>query len=191
MNDDLSIYINSHDVLKAYAEMKGFPLKKIVHNAAKDFAQAAQETTPLAQIEHAKYFRAFIPHGKHWWIPIEKVGHTVHNKPGKVQLWRWLKRGWSKATWIGIMRALGMTTKKQPRKSSDAEHAKKMSSVTVKETTTSAEAAMTDRVYFDQWTKGTDYTSEPVKAKGFQLAARRIAKDFNDLMRERWLRNFR
>lgn len=191
--DGMYISVDSKGLLQAYADLKDLPLAKIIHNAAKDFAERAQERTPNSQLLHAKYYKAYIPGtGKHWFIPIEWLnGRRVYNKRSRVQLVKWLKRGWSKATWIGIMRALGMSTSKGPLKSSDSSHARKMSHIVKKQSNTHAEAAMTDEVYFDQWQRGTDYTSKPVMAEGFKLAAKRISKDFNKETRQKWLNHFK
>jgi hypothetical protein len=89
------------------------------------------------------------------------------------------------------MRALGMSTTKGVLKSSDSTHARKMSHIVKKQSKTHAEADMTDEVYFDQWQRGTDYTSKPVMAEGFKLAAKRISKDFNEATRQKWLNHFK
>ena len=193
MIDGMYIKVDSRNILQAYANLKNLPLAKIIHNASKDFAQAAQERTPKSQLLHAKYYKAYIPGtGKHWFIPIEWLnGRRVYNKRSRVKLVKWLKRGWSKATWIGIMRALGMTSSKAPLRSSDSTHAQMMSHVILHKDAVSAHADMTDEVYFDQWTRGTDYTSEPVIKSGFALASKRIANDFNNVTRAKWLGQFK
>lgn len=183
MSDGMYIDIDSTELLEAYARLKQIPLAKVVRNAAKDFVQAAHKNTPLSELTGAKYYRAELGN-RRWWIPIGWLnGRRVHNKSGRAHLKKWLKRGWSKATWIGVMRALGMS---HGGVRSDLQEAAQKSSVIMRDNPVQTQSEIMDEVRFDKWCKGADTTSDEIRAKGFELAAKRISSDWEKEVRRQW-----
>jgi len=93
--------------------VKGVPMAKVIRNAARDFVQEAYRATPLAKKRQTDFLylgKKRPPHGgrgRPRWVRKEPT------KSGS----RWdppfsIARGFSKSSWIGMMRQLGMNGKR-------------------------------------------------------------------------------
>lgn len=88
------------------AEAKGVPLAKVIRNASKDFAFEAQRATPVAKITKSPYWFIKAPKsGQPRWV----VKWSAKSKSGwQKQLFRKVSKGYAKASWLGMMSALGI-----------------------------------------------------------------------------------
>ena len=127
--------------------------------------------------------------GDSWFIHDSKIsGSSVRRTFARsgIKLSRMrVHRGWSKASWIGIMRSLGMTTNKEPSK--DLEKAKYLSSAVTRGNLMNTVIELTDQIAFDRFGKGgADVTSPEIKQRGLELAAWRLSKEFDKEARKQW-----
>jgi len=216
MSDYMGIQVEAQELMGAFARLKQIPLAKVVRNAARDFAQAAQKATPNAAISRSPWYLATryeqtqetyqtkrgktktrtvwangsdgrrVKRGNSWFIHESKIGSgRAYWRKGGIEVRKMrVYRGWSKASWIGIMKALGMShggVKPQ------LEKADNLSSVVLRDNPVNVAAEMTDRIAFDKFGKGgADYTSEDIKQRGFELAAWRLSQAFEQEARKQW-----
>lgn len=179
--------IDTTELVNSFARMKNIPVKTVMRNAARDFVRTAQRETPLSVETKARYYRAKLD-DRRWWIPVDLIGgRKIHNKPGRTQLKRWLNRGWSKATWIGSMRALGMSSQHP---------AKRLPAVVTHQSIAyqkgpdrNPQAVVEDVLALDNFGRGTsDEQHRRISAEGFKVAARNMMKEYNRLVRRAWHR---
>lgn len=96
-----------------------------------------------------------------------------------------IRKGWSKATWIGAMRALGMPSK-QPAKSVPAVAADR-SQFSMMSSGLSAQAVLVDAFRIDRFGRSSEQPQyDRISAEGFRAAANFISKDYNRIIREAW-----
>lgn len=190
--------IDSKDVIRAFAAMKGIEISKVIKNAAKDFSKAAWQATPRARVKKSDYAR-LLWDGKFHFIKISnferlKPLRRYKKKKGKpyhgysYQLRRLYKARvripvmWSQASWIGVFRALGMQGKTPPigqNKPKVTDIGKVSNSFYIK---THAEVKITDDIRFtsDEWRSAPGEMAR----KGFEAAAKKISKEYKRMIKE-------
>lgn len=199
--------VDYSEFLKSYAKLKKIPLAEVIHNATKDFVQAALRETPTASEKGVLWYRA--KKGGHtWYIPASRVNSRRREQLEKGNIAFEplpIKKGWSKATWLGAMQALGMNTGKAkvPKfasllakfngdvktlsESQLQSEAEKKSAVAFAHTASSASAVITDEFRIDCFGRGSSsYQFNRISAAGFALAATRITNDYARHIREAW-----
>ena len=92
---------------------KNVPMEKVVRNAARDFTQAAYRATPTAKVRQTNFLYLgkknppFGGYGRPRWVKKEPTqSGSRWDPPFRVA------RGYSKSSWIGMMRELGMSGKR-------------------------------------------------------------------------------
>ena len=176
---DFHFTFDDKNLIEAYARLKKIPVAKVIRNATKDFVQAAFRTTPIAKVSKSKYF-VVVQHGRKRFLHEKQVrpNTTLHRMR--------VAKGWSKATWIGIMRALHMKAKEKPSIVPDDATAKSTLQV-MEQANLSATAIVQDEIRFDHFGKGnSDSKLQEIANAGFKLAAERITKDMNRTVQKLW-----
>ena len=197
---DLSITMDVKDLIAAYAAAKGIPMAKVIRNASRDFAQAAYKATPTAVKSSSDYY---------WYKGADGKRHYLHKRMVKRKTFRaadgskrrkWVlksgrdlegslhkvrvAKGWSKASWIGVFRALGMDAPKRAKTA--PEKAETLSSIAEAASGATAKATITDIIRFNRFGKGTDTRSGEIARAGYALAAKRIMRDVVKTLKEAW-----
>lgn len=184
MNQDFSIKIKDAEFLAAYARLKNVPIAKVIRNASRDFTQAAYKETPIARKSKSPYF-VFYDRAHHL-----RFLHQSQLKGRSEESLASLKRvkiarGWSKATWIGIMRQLGMKAKSKPADVPQA--ATTRSNVQTYTNQDYAQATITDEIRFNRFGQGAgDARLYQIAQAGYRLAAERIEKDTERILKRQW-----
>lgn len=99
------------------AHVKDVPIGKVLRNAGRDFGMEAYRSTPTAAVTRTNFLRVpdTRPGGRWRWVRRAKVrrpgsrGGRTPNPPYPVA------KGFARATWIGVFRDLGMTTRRPAR----------------------------------------------------------------------------
>lgn len=178
----LDAKIHAEGLMQALASLKNVPLAKVVRNASRDFAQEAFKNTPTAQISKSEYYYYHDRNGQIHFLHESQVGKR--KKGSKLRKVR-IHKGWSKASWIGVFRALGISM--QSRKASLPEKVEHISYAIQKVASdTSASTTITDYIHFDNFGKSTDTKTTEIARKGFELAAKRMTKAVNDTLMKQW-----
>ena len=182
--------IDAKGLLEAFARLKGIPVQKVIHNAGKDFVQAALKATPLGKVLEKPFDVISVETGtrKKRLVAVKgkygrnagrfiivpkgaKVGKGYKTKPFII------KRGWNRATWRGVMAALGMNQKNRPKKVPsivDAMSGAAWSGTKEAPTLTISDQLALDKVYPGQ--------IQQIVAAGYALATSRIVKEFNRIV---------
>ena len=189
--------IDSEAALRKYAELKKIPLDRVLFHAAKDMAQAGIKATPLATVKDGTFYTYVDPKTQERKYIHSKDVNPTRTPTGRKRMRKFFKsvkeewklhpfnysQGWSRASWIGIMRALGMSTSKPnaakkgiPGKArADVE---RLGTVTQKSITGQEQIILNDRIHFDGLGHGSDRASQAIIAAGLKNATQRIAKDW-------------
>lgn len=172
--------IQDKGLLQTYARLKNIPMAKVLRNAARDFVQAAYRATPLARIKQSPYVRLPIEGTKHtyryilWDSLDEKAQERLKKRRIRLQ------RGWSKASWIHLMRVLGMTNKNgDMRKERSGKRWDAVNRLATIGGNPEREVEITDQIHFDARPGEIDRISEA----GFALATKRLSNDFRKIMK--------
>lgn len=183
--------VEDSDLVNALARLKGIPVRKVLHNAAKDFAQQAYVNTPVANEPKHRYYRVKTSAGVWQYIPDYEI-YALHLSKRK-RLARKIykvpfKKGWSRAAWIGVFRSLGM-----PPKGSTSNLSSEVATqgYTVERGMSDApEIEIADSIHFDRFGRnpGDTRRSDRIVQAGFNLAAQRIAKGVDQAMKKAWNR---
>lgn len=177
--------LDTRHLMSAIASLKEVPLWKVIRNASRDYVQGAYKATPSAQISKSQYYRAE-HNGKKWYIHESQLhGGRVRNKQGKTQLRKVrVRKGWSKSTWIGAMRELGMTAKNRPRRLPAIVEAK---STTTQQGGNTPRVVISDEFHIDRFGRSTTIPAyNQIAGEGFRLAASRLVKEWEREIKERW-----
>lgn len=169
---DLNITSNIGQLIDMLAKLRGVTTDKVVRNASRDFVQATYKETPLAQKSKSEYYTFVGKDGNRRYLHESQVTVKRKSKLRKVRI----RRGWSRASWIGIMRGLGMSTKSRPR--ALPSKVETISNVIVTGTPERTKATMTDHIRFNRWGRSQDHLTEHICQEGFKLAAERMTKAF-------------
>ena len=181
----MNVNVSIDSLMNALAQLKGIPLSKVVRNASRDYAQGAYKATPLAQISKSEYYRADRD-GKTWYIHESQMSGKRIRKDGATRIRKVrVQKGWSKSTWIGAFRALGMSPKFPPKRLPSAvEHmSMAVQHVTVEDPKT---IITTDFRINDFGKVSTQPQHERIAREGFRLAALRITKEYVKMLKEAW-----
>jgi len=168
--------------MQSLANLKNVPLAKVVRNASRDFASEAYRNTPIAKVSRSEYYYYHDKGGQIHFLHESQVGKR--KKGSKLHKVR-IHRGWSRASWIGVFRALGMSM--PARKASLPEKVEHISHAVQKVASdTSASTTITDYIRFDRFGKDNDTRTAEIARKGFELAAKRMTKAVNDSLMKQW-----
>lgn len=184
----VKIEVKKDALLKEYARIKNVPIGKVIRNATKDFLQAAQRHTPMGAKKRKSGWLSIAPEairgdhklqddGKVWFGPqiLSAKDKTRLRKAGaKVPT---VRKGYSKATWIGAMQALGMN-RKVPQGMDSAKHV-----ATLKTEGTGSNVSSTIRNWLGFDSKPG--TIANILQQGFANAARRIRDDWARVLKRK------
>lgn len=177
---DITIMTDPKRLMEAMARLKDIPVSKVVRNASRDFAQAAQKETPIANKSKSEFYK-YIKDGEPHFLHESQVA-SRKRKAGlrKVRIYK----GWSRASWLGVFRALGVSLKVSvQRLPSKVEH---MSSAVARGDSTTSSTTITDYIHFDRFGKTNDTRTDEIGRKGFELAAKRMSKEVSRMMQKQW-----
>lgn len=116
------------NLLETYAALKGIPVEKVLHNAAKDYVQGAFKVTPKAEKASELPDWCLFPGrgrkaGKSVWVPWHKaMGKAVSQaRADAIDAYRIRKRvpGFALSSFIPVMRSLGFKQKAPPKSASE------------------------------------------------------------------------
>ena len=98
-------------------------------------------------------------------------------QPHKVHI----AKGYSKSTWIGVFRALGLPPRRKASKWAEGR-----STATTQGTDTKTMTTITDEVTFDKWGKGLNYSSPNILEEGMAAARQIMTRQVALAMRREW-----
>lgn len=178
---DIMLNISPDSIMQALARLKGIPVAKVVRNASRDFAQAAFKATPVAKKSKSEFYKY---KGKdnqlHFLHESMLVGRKRKTGLKKVRIYK----GWSRASWLGVFRALGMSIKAQTsRLPNKVEH---ISNAIARGSIESASTTITDYIHFDNFGRENDTRTGDIARAGFELAARRITNETSNMLKKQW-----
>ena len=188
---NVKVDIQDKGLLQTYAAMKNIPLAKVIRNAARDFVQAAYKATPTARIstKESPYVRIRIAdmqvsrHGKTWtrgiyrYIRWDSLDDAARQRLEKHRVR--IKKGWSKASWIRLMRILGMTNSKGEMRKERSGRSWRAVNQLATIGLTEKQAVIEDDIHFDARPGEIDRITEA----GFALATKRLSADFRKIMK--------
>lgn len=112
----IDVTVLNDGILQTFADLKNVKIAKVVRNAARDIVYGAYLATPRSTAKKSPY--AEVPnqfHSGNVKIRLDPGGRKKPQPPSereRLSPYRLVvRRGWSKATWIGAMRALQMNQK--------------------------------------------------------------------------------
>jgi len=178
---DIMLNIDPKAIVEALARLKGIPVAKVVRNASRDFAQASLKATPTAQKSKSEFYK-YKGKDNQWHYLHESM--LVGRKRKKGLIKQRIYKGWSRASWLGVFRALGMSMRMQTSRLPNAvEH---ISNAIARGTQTSATTTITDYIHFDNFGKGNDTRTEAIARAGFELAAKRMTSETSKMLARQW-----
>lgn len=197
----MNITIDTKDLMAAYAAMKKVPMAKVIRNASRDFAQAAYKATPTAVKAKSDYYWYKGKDGKRHYLHSRMVRRKTVTGADGAKRKKWvlksgretegdihkvrIAKGWSKASWIGVFKALGM--EKIPNRAKTAPAAAEtLSSIAEAASGATASATITDIIRFNAFGKSTDTRSGEIARAGYALAAKRITGDVTKMLKKAW-----
>ena len=176
----IGLAIDPTGLVSALASLKNVPLAKVVRNASRDFAQAAQKATPVAQTGKSEYYKWFDKQGQPHFLHESMLVGRSRRSLRKVRVYK----GWSRASWLGIFRALGVSMRiPVQRLPGKVEH---ISNAITSGSQTDSTVTMTDYIHFDKFGRVQDTRTDAVAKAGFELAAKRITKAVNEELSRQW-----
>lgn len=182
----MSMAIDSSQMVEAFARLKNIPVFKVLRNAARDFAKAAIKATPTAKISKSSWYRAR-KNGKTWYIPESRMaGRKIRNaKDGDLQIRKVrVRKGWSKATWLGIMQELGLVVGAPVKR---LQHARDKATLTNVASGANPSVTISDQLRIDNFGRAsTRPRHEAIAKAGFDAAAKNITREFERLTKEAW-----
>lgn len=196
---DFTCEIHDESMIAALARLKKIPVSKVIRNAGRDFAFAAQKVTPLASVSRSEYYRYWDERTRSWrYLHQSQVEESYVTRAGATRTrvrrsaksrFDKLKRvrvhkGWSKASWIGVFRALGLPPKSRGRLSEEVEQ---LSTVTQTATEYYSEMTIDDAIHFDRF--GRNYSAamvEQIAKAGYEAAAKNITAETQRMLEKQW-----
>ena len=172
-------------IMAALARLKDMPISKVIRNASRDFVQGAYKATPTAQISKSNWYVAQDDEKK-WYIPATQMAGRRIKKNGDVKIKKTrIYKGWSKATWAGVMRELGMITKATPKRLPNVVNDK--SNATQSLNTNEPKMTIANQVRIDNFGKqNTQQKHQEMAKAGFALAAKRLVTAYAKMLKEAW-----
>ncbi len=180
---DVSIKVDGRSLVEAYARLKKVSVAKVLRNASRDFVQAAYKATPIAQMKVSPYYVVRDRNGVKRYIHESRMRGRTNAGIGRARRVV-IARGWSKATWIGVMRQLQMRAKNKP--SNVPEAALMYSGMRMTQTQDTASVTINDNIRFDRFGKSSDSKLVEIAQAGFRLAAERLTKDWTRQLEKEW-----
>ena len=178
----ISAKLDATNIVEALARLKGIPIQKVVRNASRDFAQNALKETPVAKVSKSEYYKYTDRLGRLRFLHESQL-HGKRKKGSKLKKVR-VYKGWSRASWLGIFRALNvslrLSTNRLPAK---VEH---ISNAISTGTDSTAKTVMTDYIHFDSFGKNQDTRTQQIARAGFALAAKRMTSEVNKMLIKQW-----
>lgn len=118
--------IDINDLVSQMSRLKNVPVDKVTRNAGRDFVKGAYMAAPVAKISKSKFAIVTLKNGEKQVLNITKAAQqsAARARAGRGAEVREatkarlnarrivIQRGFSKATWIGAFRALGVSTTK-------------------------------------------------------------------------------
>lgn len=176
----ISTNIEASGLVEALARLKNISVQKVVRNASRDFAQAAYKETPIAKISKSEFFYYWRNGIKHFLHESQVGKRKRGSKLRKVRV----HRGWSKASWLGIFSALGMSLKLAVNRLPNVvEH---LSNAITSGNAEKAKTVLTDHIRFDSFGRTRDTRTDDIARAGFKLAAKRITGEVNKMIVKQW-----
>lgn len=198
----MNIAIDTKDLIAAYAAMKKVPMATVIRNAARDFARVAHAMTPTASTKTSEYYWYRGKDGKIHYLHerlVEKQEYRIVVNGRKRKRTKYVAKygitdkrlkkvlvakGWSKASWIGVFRALGIPPKGKakylPAKTET------LGSVAEKSAGATASITITDIIRFNRFGKGSDRVTGEMFQAGYARAAKKIMDDVSRMLRRAW-----
>lgn len=196
---DFTCDIHDESMIAALARLKQIPVSKVIRNAGRDFARAAMRETPVARVSKSEFYKYFDQLDRQWHYLHEsqveesyvtragatrtRVRKSAKNRFAKLKRVR-VHKGWSKASWIGVFRALGLPPRPRGRLSQEVE---RLSQATQTATDYFSEMTIDDAIHFDRF--GRNYSAfevERIARAGYEAAAKNITKEIDRLMQKQW-----
>ena len=199
------------NIMETLARLKKIPISKVIRNAGRDFARAAMRETPVAIVSKSEYYKYFDERDRQWKYlhqsmlngekapyvdeeltkagALETVTYTTKSGKVKTKTVRKLAKvrvykGWSKASWIGVFRALGMPP---PAQGKQPDAVTRMSQASEMATDYYAEMTIDDAIHFDQFGRHmSSQTVGRIAEAGYEAAAKNITKEIDKLMQKQW-----
>jgi hypothetical protein len=196
---DFTCEIHDESMIAALARLKQIPVSKVIRNAGRDFARAAQKETPLASVSRSEYYRYWDERTRGWkYLHQSQVEESYVSRTGATRMrvrksaksrFAQLKRvrvhkGWSKASWIGVFRELGLPPKSRGRLSEEVEG---LSQATQTATDYYSEMTIDDAIHFDRFGRNMSAsTVEKIAKAGYEAAAKNITKETQRMLEKQW-----
>lgn len=178
----ISANLDATNIINALARLKGISVSKVVRNASRDFAQASMKETPVAKISKSEFYKFTDRLGRLRFLHESQL-HGKRKKGSKLKKVR-IYRFWSKASWLGIFRALGvslrLSTNRLPSK------VERISNAITSGSDSTAKTIMTDYIHFDAFGNKQDTRTQQIARAGFALAAKRISSEVNKMLIRQW-----
>lgn len=173
-------------LIDLFARLKGIPVAKVIRNAARDFVQAALKATPRGRLSKSPYGRVKVGDDYRYFridrlTPRELArAKRRRRRDSRLTMPLPMRRGWSKASWIGAFRELGMgRTPTAPRKLPSAV-IQRLSTAAAAGDERHPEIRITDDIRFTALA-GAD---QSIVQAGFRLAADRLTREFKRTLKE-------
>ena len=181
-----SVDFDAAGLIDLFARLKGIPVAKVIRNAARDFVQAALKATPRGRLAKSPYGRVKLG-ADYRYFRLDRLSPRElarakrrRKRDSRLTMPLPMRRGWSKASWIGAFRELGMgRTPTAPRKL-PASVIQRLSTAAMAGDDQHPEIRITDDIRFTALA-GTDQT---IIQAGFRLAAERLTREFKRTIRE-------
>jgi hypothetical protein len=176
--------IDASSMMAALARLKNIPIAKVVRNAGRDFARAAYKSTPVARVSKSEYYKYKDARTGEWKYlhqsQLQGRGRKSTKGLKKVRIYK----GWSKASWLGVFKALGMPmspSTRLPGAVQGMSHAASMA------TDYYAEMTIDDAIHFDRFGRNmSSATVDAVARAGYEAAARNITKELDKMLKKNW-----
>lgn len=181
---DFSCTIHDESMIAALARLKRIPVSKVIRNAGRDFARAARVETPLASVSRSEYYKYFDQRDRQWHY-LHESQVKDRNFAAKRRLYKVrVHKGWSKASWIGVFRALGLPP---PAQGKQPDAVARMSQASEMATDYYAEMTIDDAIHFDRF--GRNYSAamvEKIAKAGYEAAAKNITAETQRMLEKQW-----
>lgn len=199
----ITVQVHDKSLVEAMARLKQIPVSKVLRNAARDFARGAYKAIPTASVTRSEFYRIKLKNGGVKYLhesqitkrkPVsqtrkkDKTKRKVREFHAELRRKVRIGKGWSKATWITLFRALGITTNKPAKSlpSPAAVEAGKRSSLQATSFQGKAEITITDLIRFNAWGKSADVLTQHIINEGFKPALQKIQNSVKGALRRLW-----
>ena len=178
----MKMEVDAKALIDEFARLKRIPVSKVLRNMARDLTQAAYKAMPVSVLKNSSFARFGDKEHGYIYVPIEKYARSKKQRTHLLAHRVPMKTGWSKAGWIGVMRSLGMTTKKKPSKIPTAVERIGYSIASGTDTKPVIEIGVDVR--FNGFKRGGDRTSRHVLDAGYRLAWKRLLTEYHRILKK-------